>query len=201
MFNLLGATENGIGSYIALGLMLAVFIVYIVFAIRSRKKNQEKAIQMLNELKVGDKVVTNAGIYGEIVAIRETNMGKVVTLKTGDEESKRTSFVSVNASVILGIDEKQDVVLDEQGNPIEDKAKLKEEVLKEKATAETKKEEKPAEPKQEEKPAEVKTEKEEKVEPKATETKSAETKEPSKKTTKSSSKPATKTTSKSTTKK
>lgn len=153
MLNLLGVESNQIGSIILMVVLVVLLIGYIFFGMRSRKKNQEKAMQMLNELKAGDKIVTNAGVYGEIVSIKETNMGKVVTIKTGDEETKKTSYLTINASVILGIDEKKDLILDKDGNVIDDddttkKEELKKEVLKEsakpseeKAESETKKEE------------------------------------------------------------
>ena len=171
MINLLGAGADA-GSIIGLVVLLGLAVVYIFFGFRNRKKQQEQAMKMMSELKKGDKVVTNAGIYGEIVSLKETNMGKVVTIKTGDDEdSKKASYITLNASVILGIDQKQDLILDANGNVIEpeDKEALKEEVLKEKAE---KTEEEPEE-KTEEKPKKKTTKKkttkkaEAKVEPKA----------------------------------
>ena len=133
MINLLGAAESAgsnIGQIIMLGFLAVIAIAYIVISMKNRKKQQEQIMKMYNELKVGDKVVTNAGIYGEIVGIRETNMGKVVTIKTGEEDGKKFGFISVNASVIIGIDSKEDLILDADGNVIEPEA-AKEEVLKE----------------------------------------------------------------------
>ena len=141
MFNLLGAEAGAnVGSIVMLVVLVVLLVVYFVFGMRNRKKAQEQAMEMLNKLKIGDKVVTNAGIYGTIVSIKETNMGKVVTLATGEE--KKESYVTLNASVILGIDEKQDLVLDADGNPIDTEAdaeKLKEEVLKTESTDSAKK--------------------------------------------------------------
>ncbi|MBR4003142.1 MAG: preprotein translocase subunit YajC [Clostridia bacterium] len=133
MTNLLGAAASegsNIGQIIMLVFLLIIAVAYIVLTMRNRKKQQEQALKMLDELKVGDKVVTHSGIYGEIVAIRETNMGKVLTIKTGEEDGKKFGFVSVNANFIYGIDSKQDLVLDADGNVI-DPEEAKEEVLKE----------------------------------------------------------------------
>ena len=149
MTNLLGATN--VGSIVALVALIVIAILYLGFGASNRRKQQEQAIKMLNELKKGDKVVTNAGIYGEIVSIKETNMGKVVTLKTGDEESKKFGYISVNAQVILGLDTKEDLILDAEGNVIEPKEELKEEVLKENFKEEDKTEDKPEEEKEEDK--------------------------------------------------
>lgn len=138
MISLLGA-EGGanIGSIIGLVILGVLLIGYIVFGFMNRKKQQEQAVKMMSELKEGDKVVTNAGIYGEIVSMKETNMGRVVVIKTGED---KPSYITINATVILGIDKKEDLVLDADGNPIDPTdEQLKKEVLEEKAA-----EEKPA---------------------------------------------------------
>ena len=148
---LLGA-EGGsnVGTIIGLVVLLVLLVLYVVFGVVNRKKSQEQTMKMLNELKAGDKIVTYSGIYGEIVSMRETNMGRVLTIVTGDKASGKVSYMEINSSVIMGVDTKEDLILDEEGNVIEpeDKEKLKEEVLKETATEEKKEE-----------VAEVKTEK------------------------------------------
>ncbi len=106
-------------------LLVALLVIYLVYMMFSRKKNDEKTTEMLNSLKKGDKVVTNMGIYGEIVSITETTLGKVVLLKTG--EGKNISYISVNAVVVLGKDEKKPIVLDKDGNIIDQTKKAEEE--------------------------------------------------------------------------
>ena len=124
------ANGNGIGMTILLGVLVLLMIVYLIFGAINRKKQQEQALKMMSDLKAGDKVVTNAGIYGTIVSMRETNMGRVVVLKTGaDDDEKNASYVTVNASVILGIDKKEDLILDENGNVIDPSETLKDQVL------------------------------------------------------------------------
>ena len=146
MFYMLGAEANGngIGMTILLGVLVLLMIVYLIFGTINRKKQQEQALKMMSELKAGDKVVTNAGIYGTIVSMRETNMGRVVVLKTGtDDDEKNASYVTVNASVILGIDKKEDLILDENGNVIDPSETLKDQVLGD-VKDETKEEHEPA---------------------------------------------------------
>lgn len=146
MINLLGAESSNIGPIIGLGVCLVFLVMYVVFGIRNRKKSQEQTLKMMNELKVGDKIVTSLGIYGEIVAMRETNMGRVVTICTGNKEEGKCGYIELNAAVIYGIDTKEDLILDENGDVIEPDEKLKEEVLKEsfeEKTTEEPKEEKP----------------------------------------------------------
>ena len=145
MLNFLGAETNNIGWTIAMGVLIVLMVVYLVWGTINRKKSQEQAMKMLSELKAGDKIVTNAGIYGEIVSQKETNMGRVVTIKTGEEGGK-ASYITINSTVILGIDQKQDILTDAQGNVIEPET-AKEEVLKgteenKEAVAETQEEKK-----------------------------------------------------------
>ena len=157
MGNLLGAADVGtiIGLVVCVGL-LVLFFIYNSF---NRKKAQEQTVKMLNELKVGDKVVTQLGIYGEVVSIRETNMGKVVVLATGDKENGKVGYIEVNAAVIYGLDTKEDLILDENGDVIEPDEKLKEEVLKESYKEEKTSDKKPSEEKTEQPKVEEKSEK------------------------------------------
>ncbi len=157
-------------------LVLVLFIALMLWNVLSGRKRQNESEKMLSELKVGDKVVTNAGVYGEIVSIRHTNFGKVALIKSGEDD--KVSYLSVNLSVILGIDEKHDVVVDADGNIIDPEAEKEEQ-------EEAKVEEKPST-----KPVESKEEK--------TETPKAEKKAPAKKTT--TKKSTTTTAKKSTTK-
>lgn len=167
MFYMLGAdveSSGNLGMTILLGVMVLLMIVYLIFGTINRKKQQEQALKMMSDLKAGDKVVTNAGIYGTIVSMRETNMGRVAVLKTGaDDDEKKASYITVNASVILGIDKKEDLILDENGNVIDPSENLKNQILgdakeevkaeENKQEAEQKVEEKPVAEKVEEKPA------------------------------------------------
>ena len=156
---LLGA-EGGsnVGTIIGLVVLLVLLVLYVAFGVVNRKKSQEQTMKMLNELKAGDKIVTYSGIYGEIVSMRETNMGRVLTIVTGDKATGKVSYMEINSSVIMGVDTKEDLILDENGNVIEpeDKEKLKEEVLKETAAEENKEDKKEA-VKEEAKPEKKKT--------------------------------------------
>lgn len=59
-------------------LIIGVYVIFLLllflpmwFANRSKKKRMDN---MLNNLKVGDKIVTIGGIYGEISKINEENI-------------------------------------------------------------------------------------------------------------------------------
>ncbi len=153
MFNLLGAAEN-VGSIIGIAVLIGFLVLYYVLGSKSRKKAQEEAMKMLNELKKGDKIYTSFGVYGEIVSMKETDMGRVVVIKTGDDEGKNVGYMAIDSRAIAGVDMKKDLVLDADGNVIdpEESKELKEEILKENFKAEEKEEVVAQENKQEEKP-------------------------------------------------
>ena len=116
MENLLLADFNW-GTAWPIILLGVLLVAMIAFQFISRKKYSKKESEMREQLKVGDKIVTNAGVYGQIVEFSETNFGRVALIKTG--EGDKVSYLSINASVILGVDVKEPVVLDADGNPVD----------------------------------------------------------------------------------
>jgi preprotein translocase subunit YajC len=50
---------------------LAVFAIYYFIVIMPTRRNQKKVDEMIENLKVGDKVITNSGIYGTISGLKE----------------------------------------------------------------------------------------------------------------------------------
>ena len=53
---------------------ILIFGVFWFFLIRPQKKQQKEHQQMLDDLEVGDKVVTAGGIKGKILKIREDSV-------------------------------------------------------------------------------------------------------------------------------
>ena len=47
-----------------------IFIIFYFVLIRPGTSRQKKLQQMLDNLKVGDKIITNSGIYGTIMGFR-----------------------------------------------------------------------------------------------------------------------------------
>ncbi len=59
----------------AFGMFLPLIIVFIIFyflVFRPQQKQQKQRRQMLANLKRGDEVVTNGGIYGKIADLTDT---------------------------------------------------------------------------------------------------------------------------------
>ncbi len=99
----LAASASG-GSSIATLLPLALIIVAMwFFMIRPQQKRRREAMEMQNQLGVGDEIVTIGGLYGKVVNVDDeavtlevspgvTNryaraaVGRVVTRQTGSAE-------------------------------------------------------------------------------------------------------------------
>ena len=63
--------------------MVLIFVVFWFFLIRPQRKKDKEAQEMLNNLKVGDRVCTIGGIYGTITNIRDEN---TITLAVGPQD-------------------------------------------------------------------------------------------------------------------
>ena len=62
--------------------MIAVFVIFYFLLIRPQKKQQKKHQEMLLQLKKGDDVVTNSGIFGSIFAVEEKFFVLTIAEKT-----------------------------------------------------------------------------------------------------------------------
>jgi preprotein translocase subunit YajC len=80
--------------------MLMVFVLFYFLIIVPQRKRQRAVDEMLNNLKPGDKVVTNGGIYGQIVSVRDDK--RSVQLKISENPVIR---VEVARSSISGLQE------------------------------------------------------------------------------------------------
>lgn len=93
-----GAKSSAGGGLFGLIPMIIVMAVLIYFMWRSQKKEQKKRQEMIESVKVGDRVVTIGGIYGEILTVRE----KSFILKIADNtrvEIAKNAVSSVPAGV------------------------------------------------------------------------------------------------------
>ena len=136
------------GSIIIMVVLVVAIIGLFIWSSWSNKKKQKQAQEMLNELRVGDKVKTIGGICGYIVEIN--NNENTFVLKTGSENC--WSYAKFDKQAIY-----QTAHVD--NNATEAKAEEpKKEEAKKPAEKKTKKAEKPVEEKVEEKAEEPATE-------------------------------------------
>lgn len=86
------ANQNPLLQFAPMFLIFALF--YVLMIVPSRKR-QKALQQLLENLKKGDRVVTNGGLYGEVVAVT----GATVVLKVADNVKVR-----VAKSAITGLE-------------------------------------------------------------------------------------------------
>ena len=104
-FNPLLQAAQGGNSYVFLGAMFLVFIIFYFLLIRPQKKEQQKTQAMIAQLQKGDKIITIGGIHGVVSSAKE----KTLIIKV-DENCK----IEINrAAVGTGLK-------DEQQKPIPD---------------------------------------------------------------------------------
>jgi preprotein translocase subunit YajC len=72
--------QNGGGGNLItfLAPWILIFVIFYFLLIRPQQRKQRKAQQerdnLLNSLKPGDKIVTTGGIYGTVVAVRDSTI-------------------------------------------------------------------------------------------------------------------------------
>ena len=77
------------GPMVPMVLMFAVFYVVLILPMRKRQRTLQ---QQIDNLKKGDRVVTNGGLYGEVAAIEPT----VVLLKIADNVRVRVAKSAIS---------------------------------------------------------------------------------------------------------
>ena len=65
------APAPGMGGLFQFAPMIFIFIIFYFLLIAPMRKKQKKVQEMLANLKKGDEVVTNGGIFGRIAALDE----------------------------------------------------------------------------------------------------------------------------------
>jgi preprotein translocase subunit YajC len=80
--------------------MVAVFVLFYFMIIMPQRKRQRAIELMLNNLKAGDKIVTNGGLYGTIVSVHEDK--RTVQLKIAENPVVR---IEIARSSIAGLQE------------------------------------------------------------------------------------------------
>ena len=100
-----GPAPNALVSFIP---MILIFGIFYFILIAPMRKRQKKTQQMLAQLKKGDAVITNGGIYGRIAAIDDATA--TVILQVSDQVK-----IKIARSALAGL----------QGTPVEISAENK----------------------------------------------------------------------------
>ena len=80
--------------------LILIFIIFYFLLIRPQSKKAKEHKELLGNLKKGDKVMTNGGIYGLIDDIDE----KTVTLKVGIKDDVK---IKIDRGYIAGLRNKE----------------------------------------------------------------------------------------------
>jgi preprotein translocase subunit YajC len=75
--------------------LFLIFVLFYVMLIMPMRKRQKALQQLVENLKKGDRVITNGGLYGEVAAV----VGSAVLLKVADNVK-----VKVAKSAISGLE-------------------------------------------------------------------------------------------------
>ena len=68
-------TTSGAGGWIGMVLWMVILFAFMYFVmIRPQKKEAQKKDMMLNELAVGDTVLTTSGFYGVVIDLTEDDV-------------------------------------------------------------------------------------------------------------------------------
>ena len=66
-----GAAPNPIASFMPI---IIIFVIFYFLLIRPQKKTQEEHKKMVSGLKKNDEVITNGGIHGTIMNVKENSV-------------------------------------------------------------------------------------------------------------------------------
>jgi preprotein translocase YajC subunit len=88
-------------SWIMMGALLVLIVVFMVFNRRTQAKKQKEAADMLNAIKPGNKVKTIGGICGVVVEICPEDNSFV--LETGTEQSGK-SYIKFDKQAVYQTD-------------------------------------------------------------------------------------------------
>jgi len=86
--------------------MVLVFVLFYFLIVVPQRKRQRSVDEMLNNLKSGDKVVTNGGIYGTIVSVRD---------------DKRTVQLKISENPVIRVEVARTAISGMQDAPAEEK--------------------------------------------------------------------------------
>ena len=92
---------NPWGTYLMLGILVAIMVVFMVLNRRSQKKRQEETMNMLNAIQPGNKVKTIGGICGVVVEVCPED--NTFVLETGTEASGK-SYIKFDKQAVYQTD-------------------------------------------------------------------------------------------------
>ena len=124
-----GTEGNPWGTWLMVGILVVVLVVFMIYNRRSQQKRMEEAQNTINAIKPGNKVKTIGGICGVIVEICDDG---TFVLETGTEKSGK-SYMKFDKQAIYQTDA---VVASTPAKAVEETKKEVKEEAQEEAQAE-----------------------------------------------------------------
>jgi len=66
-----GQVEGAGGLFGAMVPLILIFVIFYFLLILPQRRRQREHAQMIKNLKKGDKVITNGGIYGTVIRVKK----------------------------------------------------------------------------------------------------------------------------------
>ena len=88
---------NAGGNFMFIGLLVFMFVFFIVMSRTTRKGEEKKRKTLLDSLSKNDRVLTHSGIIGTIVAIRDHE----IVLKVDESTNTKMTFIKTAISQII----------------------------------------------------------------------------------------------------
>lgn len=115
------AKPSFFAQYGLLIILVVMLIAMFVINYFRQKKMQQQEAQMIQDIKVGTKVKTYAGVYGTIVGMYDTTDGKVAILSLDGKTTMEVDFRSIysidNKSEVKEEEVKEEVKTEEVAQP------------------------------------------------------------------------------------
>lgn len=89
-------TGNSLMTWIILAVFIVLAVAFFIWSSRSNKKKQKQAQDMIDAMKIGDKVKTIGGICGFLYEINDEE--NTIVLETGTDDKK--SYVKFDKAAI-----------------------------------------------------------------------------------------------------
>ena len=99
-----GAAGGVLGTIISFAPLIIIIVLFYFMLIRPQRKRDKETKEMLNAMKVGDKVVTIGGICGKIVKIKDSYVF-IETGNIGTQDEK--SVLKMERDAIKTVEKKQ----------------------------------------------------------------------------------------------
>ena len=96
------ATGSSLPMYIVLGVVVVIFVVWMVFSGRKNKQRQKEYTEQLEAIRPGHKVKTAGGICGIVVEVCDDN---TIIMETGSETAGK-SYIKMDKELIAQTDAK-----------------------------------------------------------------------------------------------